>query len=86
MVGKFCINSLNLLTLICSESGVVGKGKFSTLSMFMSFICSTKSSTGRLVISGGENWGKLSLNTADEYNLEIICDKTMRKISYYTST
>lgn len=36
-----------------------------TFSMFNTFICRIKSSTGRLVISGGENFSK-SLKTADE--------------------
>ena len=35
----------------------------------LTFICSTRSSTGLLEISGGENFSKSSLNTADEYNL-----------------
>jgi HKD family nuclease len=42
-----------------------------TLSIFMSFIWSTRSSTGRLVISGGENFSNSSLKTAEEYNLKI---------------
>ena len=35
----------------------------------LTFICSTRSSTGLLEISGGENFSKSSLKTADEYNL-----------------
>ena len=54
---------------LCSAfaSGEVGKGKFTTSSIFMSFICRTKSSTGRREISGAENSSNSFVNTADEY-------------------
>lgn len=41
-----------------------------TLSMFRSFICKTRSSTGLRVISASENRLK-SANTAEEYNLQV---------------
>lgn len=41
-----------------------------TLSMFRSFICKTRSSTGLRVISASENRLK-SANTAEEYSLQI---------------
>lgn len=49
-----------------------------TFSMLRSFICKTRSSTGRRVISASENWLK-SLNTADEYSLY-----TSHKTSHHT--
>lgn len=54
----------------CNISGADGKGKFTTLSIFIVFICKTKSSTGCLWISGTENVWNSSLNIAEEYNLE----------------
>lgn len=39
-----------------------------TFSIFNAFICRIKSSTGRFVISGAENFSK-SIKTAEEYNL-----------------
>lgn len=39
-----------------------------TFSIFNAFICRIKSSTGRFVISGAENFSK-SMKTAEEYNL-----------------
>ena len=64
-------SSTNLLSadMSCSISGGDGNGKLITLSIFIVFICRSKSSTGFLCISGTVNSANWSLNTADEYSL-----------------
>jgi len=51
-----------------------------TFSIFSAFICRIKSSTGRFVISGAENFSK-SMKTAEEYNLvdQKRCLETCKK-------
>ena len=52
---------------------------------WQTFICRIKSSTGRLVISAGENFTKSSLNTAELYNLrETIYVAVLGKINSLT--
>lgn len=60
-----CFWLLRAMTLM----GAVVQTPFQlTFSIFNAFICRIRSSTGRFVISGAENFSK-SMKTAEEYNL-----------------